>query len=1309
MREESRNGTTQTSEHPWWTDEWLDGLENGNLGDYPIICRVERTHAEFPPDPYSKVVESGSQNDGTILYFKKPKKFVKGEGKVPMRLSVTLRPLTPVMAPLITEGKSPQSVEVSVPPYFSVITFPCELEPFLVPFTWGYMQSQAVVLKQRLPARNEMTSAVFVDSFVSLSGRDTMRINDRQNEFAQFVSIDRTKLEKDLDTHDLIIPTREARILIDLWYRKCTKQVVETRADNPNVKPSDRFKYLLRSTLPLWQSVYISRKRLYDVHKSRVSAWSLDLVAQGRDLGPVYFNSLDEPLRLKIEQALTGIMSSDSEAKNLFYDPVTEDIAPSYNCAVPLGMSFWTVMQRLRVRMGYKSCYYRSVEAVLADIAWILECCLLYNSPESEVVDVAINVIDNTKDSLTNTIRDYYKCLKSARTKESERPVVMLQPRLWLYNFGRKVANGDINRNWLEEKLATGSQTDGPNDKPQFDEKQLPFQVGDTILYSRNLHSRFITGHCSSLEYDQCRTLSTDYAIDSVNSMDDWEQGVVVSTHAVLPKILTRDEKDSFEAPAVLQCLGVKFKNDNCPSALFWRPCLLDSGDSDSRATCPGCGLTSSFVKLLPSEYRPDVHTIETTHQIQSILSCFDLLKRKCLSYIDPDKILVLPTATSSCKVPAMKVSRNSLPSYDKFLGKPVKPPLKKDQAHHGTRGTILKPKDDDDAIAALQSIGFLPRWISAARGGTTDEDLLRKLDMILPVTKLSLEYISVKIRSGFYRHTAAIENDVIEAYLSTVYSLLFEASTRKKAAISIRRISQLVAGDIDNSDVSVEEQSYMSQIQRVRGLYGIALLAVLDVARAQRVFGLTKSVPPKRCINELENEDMKYVTARQTLEHLVLVLRRENCTGNNSSNVVEKNVRMPSATLNIILSKADHLIAQQGDAFLKVNILCHGQTLSGLSSSKSSESYQSISFAPDDYEQNDDLARFLFSRPYRTGPCARCQVRNRTMVACRLVRKHTNLDCDWLTLFNKGIDFIDDQIKILDPSTLNGVPDVPADSAQEEKKSREKMQHSDVVVVVDNADNDPDPSEFFDLANTISTQASELLEAAKSYSTKPLRLSKKFIETAFPIDKSDGHFLYCVCCGLSGDLLCCDGCPNVVHATCISLFDLPEGDWFCEICTAKKSGIENSRTLNTNDSKFSSIYSCDENGSALFDESKIDTVLSQLDILRRPRQTQKVKEIPIESTDNAENSAVATTDDKESSDAEVVRYKTGSTVEVANNKKVSDLEVTERVVIDAPKDKQVIIVQGTRKSTRTRSDRVSPDFYRPSMFKRRRIERAAV
>ena len=496
--------------------------------------------------------------------------------------------------------------------------------------------------------------------------------------------------------------------------------------------------------------------------------------------------------------------------------------------------------------------------------------------------------------------------------------------------------------------------------------------------------------------------------------------------------------------------------------------------------------------------------------------------------------------------------------------------------------------------------------------------------------------------------------------------------------------------------------------------------------------FLLIKSAPPRRS-QITKKEDSNHVMARQRLEHLVKVLRRENNI--NSSNVVDKNDGMPRARLKIIISTPAEklqLVAKHGDAIVKVNILNRGQALSIqglLLRSERNEYCQTVSFGPEDYEQNEELARFLFTRPGRCRPCARCQVYSRTMGACRVLRKHTNLDCDWSSLFSEGFGYVDDQINILDPDALKNASESIAENSKTDEAQREIVQPTNAVPIAESAEVvDPDPSEFFQLATTTLTQANELVDAAKSYSTCPLRLSKKFIEASFPIDKSDGHFLYCVMCGLSGDLLCCDGCPNVVHAKCISLVDLPEGDWFCEKCTTKKSGNLCNLALNPDDSKFSSIYSCDENDSVYFHESKINTLLSQLDHLKSSRPAQKNKE---NATENAENSAVTVSQGKHvSTDTNTERKLTASNhvgnVVVDGIKEVDEATITEKITFNDVKSakKKAIDVSGGNqiralpivpvvplRSMRTRSHRMSEGkvSYRPSIVKRRRIDRAAV
>ena len=43
-----------------------------------------------------------------------------------------------------------------------------------------------------------------------------------------------------------------------------------------------------------------------------------------------------------------------------------------------------------------------------------------------------------------------------------------------------------------------------------------------------------------------------------------------------------------------------------------------------------------------------------------------------------------------------------------------------------------------------------------------------------------------------------------------------------------------------------------------------------------------------------------------------------------------------------------------------------------------------------------------------------------------------------------------------------------------------------------------------------------------------------------------------CEVCHDGGDLICCDGCVNAYHPKCISLGEIPVGQWFCPVCERK-------------------------------------------------------------------------------------------------------------------------------------------------------------
>ena len=225
------------------------------------------------------------------------------------------------------------------------------------------------------------------------------------------------------------------------------------------------------------------------------------------------------------------------------------------------------------------------------------------------------------------------------------------------------------------------------------------------------------------------------------------------------------------------------------------------------------------------------------------------------------------------------------------------------------------------------------------------------------------------------------------------------------------------------------------------------------------------------------------------------------------------------------------------------------------------------------DFEMNDDLARCMFGRPGRKAPCVRCQVYNVSFLNCRVRRGHSNPDFGFIENF-KNFGGVDGLLRPLFAPNLtqtpltaqahNETPDhQPGEVGQVEsqvkrveegEEASSKANGSDEVAgrQENTKDKPTDSIEFFEKAQSALKLASYLFSQANLISDAPLRLGESFIKNSFPVDPTDGHFSYCIICGLPGDVLCCDGCSNVVHAHCVGLEKLPDGDWFCEKCCSK-------------------------------------------------------------------------------------------------------------------------------------------------------------
>lgn len=1288
----------------WWTPEWLEGVESADLGDYPLLCRVEQAHAEFPPDPFCKVVKKDVNHDGTKIFFKKPKGFVsvKGLGKVHLRLAVTLKPLTPVVAPHWCAAGPAEHSSLELPPTFTVVTFPCEVESFMVPFAWGYALAHSLALNQKVSIRSEEGTTVRIDGFTSLYGHDTMRLECRitaiERALARFdaVPTEYAALERELE--ELQLDIRDACVVLDVWYRNGRRLSKLGTAILPS-EESTGFVDLLRSTLPLWRSVSVMRN-MYDRKKQRLSPWCLVPAGKGREfLSPWSFGDytfrLQESLRVKVECLIEDFAAENTVARDMFYERVTEDAAPSYFCAVPVGSALVNIVRRLQRKGKMDACYYRSCGSIFADVALILDCCLLYNSPDSDVVVESAAVVSSAKVKIIEVVQDHYRMKKTRKLDFNKRMFARryYQTQVSPFDSLRKPFKESMRRDWLfqthpeSDRSSTVQHTINPDTRA--------FQAGDLVIYSRHLHDRFVKGHSACLKFEQSLVPSLDSASTRESKSEgceypetnDWVRGQIIWTSASFPKSFSKQgghDVNSFQSMAVLQCLGIKFRQSCDMQVLYWRPCLFPFDASFAASSCSGCGLPhSSFIQLddtasqvtLDDESKVcEPNCAISTCMRQSMDRCINLLKRRCLramhpAYVDP--LLSNDNVRSGLKPPTTKIGKSSLPNFDRLLSATSDQKVGDNTPQHGTRGISLKPKEDDVDVTLLVEAGFLPLWVSSVSGGTADADLLTHFGAILATPKLSLELVQIRLRNCIYRHKAAVENDLVEAFLSTAVALVSEAASRKRSPVSVVTIALALASIPENSDgiplVSElesinEETAWVQRLRHIRALYAAALVSVTNVFHAERVFGLAQYPTPKPIEGTIQDKDPFRVAARQKLSYLVSSLARDECLNTFGGDVNDDSLPLITLTIRYCGNLASFagglpkacaapLFATHRDD-VKVNIVCNGrpvifkEILLSPPHGKLGIDVEGncvappIIFGPAEYERNDALARLFFRRPGRAGACARCQVYKRSMLACRVLRRHSNLDFDWLSVVNGGVSNVDDLVKLLDPE-LVGKQDSSTEGETleaDQLKASIEEKVADCEVPVDGCesvgDNALDPREYVKKAASVLEVSKKVFEEAKSFSETPARLSKDFMKVAFPIDPSDGHYLYCVVCGLSGDLLCCDGCPNVVHSHCVALPYLPDGDWYCEECASLSASGAANVALNGDACTLSSIRAgtvypaeCGDErlnritkngthnqpfGRVEFDFGTVELVSVQLDNLRNARPTQKIKRASI-------------------------------------------------------------------------------------------------
>lgn len=1197
---------------PWWTNQWLDGVETDGYGDYPIVCRVERTHAEFPSDPWSKVVKQGDETTSSTqqIFFKKPRNGGKQSRKQHLRLALDLRPLTQVVA----NGNSGE--KLSVPPLFSVATSPSKsTEPFIVPFCWAYYRSLSLRLKQNVIATNVGSdSKMRVDDIACPPNLGVLVDKDREQLFGQLT----TWLES-ISSKDNILqekagphfPLSVVKFLIHCWREGGDCKDKGGASMSSSAPPDFSLIGVLQKTLPLWNSASVLQD-VYDRKHIMTNPWNLVIPtkllesANPWTVGHFKF-CLDDSLRSKLLCFVDGILADESASVDLFRDPVSEEVAPSYYCAVPIGFSLSRISKRLTTDKPDGECFYSTTRQFVADVAAILDCALLYNSPESEVVSLAGVLTTKIKDAASMLIREHYRDAKEAEMLDHERRRAIHQrfslqvgsaQAMTFKPFLSKPFRGDIHCWWTESTT----------------QQKHSFQAGDSVQYNAAKHDQFVAGHGPSLEARQ-----SEVHFDGKNN-NEWHDAEVVWTKTDFPKSLTRHtdkQCDTFEILSTLQCLGLLFRDHAKIVTVYWRPCSFQEVPGLCKSCNSTCG--ESFLRLKSSD--------QAVTSFQDIYRCMHLIKRRCSNGLRPyeeDTSLTKASIKLGYLPQHIQAGRKLPPTFGEIFDDKTNPDsaLKRQKAKKQVTKNQLE-------VSRLLELGFIPPWITFS--SKIDEESLSKYKQHFASPSMSLELVCLRLQSGFYRYRQAIENDIVEAYCTNVFMLLFDSWNRRKDSLPMKRMARQLftnknwdrlKATIDDQ-LNHEEVSWLQRLVCVRELHCVSLSVVSDLTHAIRMLGLY-STPQAGApsVAQVIDPDEQRADAYQKLTNLVQAVGRDEC--NNHFSLPSTDGEPPLTKFKIMiggnevepeLSVGSEPVPAKAiirNRELTVNVALEGRPVSFPEfledvSDISEFSQWNYSTAPcvyfhsEDYENNDYLARLAFKRPGRTGACARCRAYRRSMMVCRVMRRHANPDYDWATELTGGEEYLNKLVHSLkDDSSI--VIDTPSLS----------LEGKDVVPKIDEEKLEAvNPRKMLDDAKALLAVAEKLVLEAQTFSETPDRLSSDFIEEAFPIDDGDGHYLYCVICGLAGDLLCCDGCSTVVHTDCIGLTVPPPGDWFCEKCViAKKGGQCDSSPSTTEVPASATAVTYGPFERATFDETELTVVTKKLHELRLKRPTQKVREV---------------------------------------------------------------------------------------------------
>lgn len=1058
----------------WWNESWLHSV-NADQAVYPLICRVTEAHFEFPPDdPF--VMSYGA--DGSVVWGKKEKASgVKSRQNTSLRLSIALRPLTPVL---------PEALPL--PPCFSVVWFPSDdAKPFLIPFQSTYMMYQS--LSTGIIATAEETR-VIVQGFATLNER-SMRLDEYLSSLTALVQ--KMTLEEILEQEmatlspEYRIATHELRLIFDLFQKKIEMSSSNQKLEKLTNNHEATIFSLIRSTLPLWEGVAVvpkSNKRVAML----LSPWEIQVKGSHSSLG-VLESSTQELIEFIINRTVR-----DHADSHLFHDIVTDDEAPSYSSAVPISMATSKILNRLRCS------YYRSINSILSDFNAILGNCLLYNSPAAPIVSQArsfvVTMQSNIKDAVAQSdiVHSSLGTIGIFSTFHLADPVKILYAR----PTNTSPYKGSLECQWM------------------YNQKLWTPQAGDFVVYSKALHEFFLESHSCDLTDIQCRTVVVP------NGDFDEIEAEVLWTKPCFPQQRRKHTLGTFREDTPIIELGLRFIDfPEDVTTVYWRPCIL----SDSGTSNCGCGCSAPFLRMANSAPNSGL----SRSDIDNLSLIFAALKQKCLERTCPpmlDPKLTKKAVKEGC-VPTNYPQTSTMESLS--LGPPIK--------NASSRNQLL--------WNGLALYGFLP----------DSDETLQSRDPTLSAysfPELCLDLVEHLLKNSHYRSRGSLQNDIVESFVSAVSTRLIRLSKIERGQISLKNIALCFA---QNHGVSDEEKRFMEVVEPIRELHAAALASAAGVDCSLALFGSTN----EETIPEIFEPDRTRNSARHALAALFSALSRDPALNFSDLRAVQKmTVKIYCAGKTVTHNKQVKIfpecIAKLADKTKNVKITCEGRPftyecdleemddddgqLSVHEGSIKSVETNCVTFSNDELAKYQDAARFFFGQPGKLDACARCQVKCRSFFDCRVLRRHSNIDFDWKGTF-ESFGGINGLIGSLHPDR-----EETATTSQVEKRTTTESEenHNESAACL---------QKTYQSCQELLEQARSIEAQVKRISELPVRLSKSFLQESFPVDPTDGRYIYCIICGMSGDLFCCDKCPNVFHSRCLGLENVPAGEWFCEECNS--------------------------------------------------------------------------------------------------------------------------------------------------------------